>query len=127
MTAEAGGILDIRNTTGVPIFDGTDANWESWRVKFEAYADLANMEARLTHGGLDANSVTISKTVRALLITTCEGQALTLVSLVPRRFGLEAWRLLKEKNEGKGGNRTASLPRGVLNPRAEKVYCEGRP
>ena len=78
MTAEAGGIMDSRNTIGVPIFDGTDADWESWRVKFEAYADLANMGAHLdvpaeqtsfiTHDGLDANSATISKTVHALLI-----------------------------------------------------------
>ena len=41
MTPEAGGILDTRNTIGVPIFDGTDANWERWRVKFEASADWA--------------------------------------------------------------------------------------
>ena len=41
--ALTGGILDTRNTIGVPIFEGTDANWESWRVKFEAYADLAGM------------------------------------------------------------------------------------
>ena len=82
MTAEVGGILDTRNTMGVQIFDGTDANWESWRVDFEAFADLANMGAHLdvaaeqtsfiTHVGLDANSVTISRTVHALL-TTIEG------------------------------------------------------
>ena len=46
------------------------------------------------------------------------------MSLVPRRFGLEAWRVSKEEHEGKGGNRTAAL----LNPRArrEKMYGEGR-
>ena len=74
MTAEAGGIQDTRNTIGAPNFDGTDANWESWRVKFAACADLANMGAHLdvvaeqtsfiTHDGLDANSVTISKSSR---------------------------------------------------------------
>ena len=99
MTAAAGGILDKRNTIGAPIFDGPDANWESWRVKFEAHGDLANMRARLdvaaeqtsfiTHDGLDTNSVTISKTVHVL------------VSLVPRRFGLAAWRVFKEGCEGK--------------------------
>ena len=47
VTAEAGGILDTRNTIGVPIYDGADAKWESWRVKFEALADLANMGAHL--------------------------------------------------------------------------------
>ena len=33
MTAGGGGILDKEH--------GTDANWESWRVKFVAYVDLA--------------------------------------------------------------------------------------
>ena len=104
----------------------------------EEYDDLANMGAHLdvaaeqtsciTHDGLDANSVTISKTVHASLFTKCEGTALSLDSLVPRRFGLEAWRVLKEEYEGKGGNRTAALLRGILKPRArwEKMYSEGR-
>ena len=75
-------------------------------MKFEAYADLASLEVHpdvaaeqtsfITHDALDANSVTMSKTVHALLITKCEGKALSLVSLVPRRFGLEAWRVVKE-------------------------------
>ena len=107
-------------------------------MKFEAYADLANMGAHLDvaagqtsfikHDGPDANSVTPCRTVHALLITKCEGKALSLVSLVPRRFGLEAWRVLKEKYDGKGGNRTAALLRGFLNPRArwEKMHSEGR-
>ena len=83
-------------------------------MKFEVYADLAKMGAHLdlaaeqtsfiTHDGLDANSVTISKTVHALLITNCEGKARSLVSLVPRRFGVEAWRVLQEEYEGKVEN-----------------------
>ena len=36
--------------------------------------------------------------------------------------------MLKEEYEGKGGNRTAALLRGILNPRArwEKMDSEGR-
>ena len=83
-------------------------------MKFEAHADLASMGALqdvaaeqtsfIRHGGLDANSVTITRTVHALLITECEGEAPSLVSLVPRRFALEAWRVFKEEYEGKGGS-----------------------
>ena len=40
MVAETGGILDTRNTIGVPNFDGTDANWESWRVKVRGVCGL---------------------------------------------------------------------------------------
>ena len=97
-------------------------------MKFEAFADLANMGAHLDVaagqtsfiklGGPDANSVTPCRTVHALLITKCEGKALSLGSLIPQRFGMEAWRVLKEKYEGKGGNRTAALLRGFFNPRA---------
>ena len=55
----------------------------------------------ITHDGLDANSVTVSITVHALLITKCEGKVLSLVSLDPRRFRLEAWWVLEEGYEGK--------------------------
>ena len=70
----------------------------------------------------------VSKTVYALLITKTEGKALSLVSLVPRRHGLEAWRLLKEEYEGRGGNRTAALLRGILNPGAkwERMQSENK-
>ena len=118
MTVETGGILDTRNTIGVPILDGADEKWKSWRVKFEAYAELADMGTHLDvaaeqissikHDGLKANSVTISRTVHALLITKREGKAPSLVSLVLRRFGLEAWRVLKEEYGSKGGNHTAA-------------------
>ena len=56
------------------------------------------------------------------------GQSVVLVSQVPRRHGLEAWRLLKEEYEGQGGNRTAALLRTILNPRArrERMHSEGR-
>ena len=106
-------------------------------MKFESYADLANMGSHLdvaaeqtsfiTHDGLDANSVTISKKVHALLITKCDGKALSLVSLVHRSVGFDAWRVPKEELEGTSENRTAALPRGILNPRArwEKMHSEG--
>ena len=41
--AEERGILDTRNTIGIPTFDGTDGAWDAWRTKFEAYADLADL------------------------------------------------------------------------------------
>ena len=138
MSVEAGGILDTRNAIGIPNFDGSDANLESWRVRFGASADVANMgrtqtllqnshHSSDTHG-LDDNSLLMSKTVRTLLITKCVGRARSLVSLVHRRHGFEAWRVLKEEYEGKGGNRIAPFLRGILNPRArrENMNSEGR-
>ena len=77
----------------------------NWRVKFEVYADLANMGAHLDvaeeqtyfikHEGLEAISLTITKTVHSLLITKRRRSTVS-GSLVSRRFGFEAWRVLKE-------------------------------
>ena len=126
MTAEAGGILDTRNAIGVPIFDGTDAKWESWRVKVEVrtWQTWEHIWASLQNKHLSSRMMVWTrtvprpaKTVHALLITKCEGKALSLVSLFFRRFGLEAWRVLKEEYEGNGGNRTAALAKGILDPR----------
>ena len=97
-------------------------------MKFEAYADLVNMGTHLDfaaeqssfirHDGLDDNSLLISKTVRALYITKCEGKALSLVSLVPRRQDFEAWRVFKEEYDCKCGNRTAAFSREASSTHA---------
>ena len=71
-------------------------------MKFEAYADLANMGTHLDvtaeQSSFISHDLLICKTVHALLITKCEGNALSLVSVVLRRHGLEAWRVLKQES-----------------------------
>ena len=109
-------------------FDSTGAHWESRRAKFQAYADVSGMGAHLDvaaeqaattkNEGLDAGAVLVSGAVHVLLITKCEGEALSLVSLVSRRHGLEASRVLNGEYKGKVGNRMAAFLRGILNPRA---------
>ena len=88
----------------------------------------AEQSSFIRHDGLDDNSRLTSKTIRALLITECEGKALSLVSLASERHGFEAWRVLKKKYEGKHRNRTAVLLRGILNLRARwgKMHSERR-
>ena len=70
---------------------------------------FSEQTAFIKHEGLDTNRVATSRTVPALLITKCGGKALSLVSLVLRRFGWDARRVLKEECEDKGGNHTAAL------------------
>ena len=73
MAAEADGVLDARHRIGIPNLNDADANWESWRVKFEAHADLAGMmsahldnvteqTAFVTKEDLDAAAVLVSRT-----------------------------------------------------------------
>ena len=141
MSADASGILDTRSTIGTPNFDRSDANWESWRVKFEAYADPANKGTHLNaaaeqslfirHDGLDDNSLLISKTVHALLITKCRCKALSLVSLAPRRHGfegIEAWRVLKEEYGGQRWKSHSSALERHPQPtcQIEKMHSERR-
>ena len=102
---------------GIQNLDGTDGNLGNRGAHCEARADLAGMGAHLdiaaeqssfiTNADLDALAVLASRKAHAWLITRCEGKALSLVSLVPRRQGLEAWRVLKDEYEERGGNRVA--------------------
>ena len=119
-------ILDTRNTFGVPSFDGTEPHWESWRVKlrrvqtwqtWDYILDVAAAHtSSTTHDGLDGSS----QSAKAKLY-------LSLVSLVPRRLGLEAWRVLKEEYEGQGGNRTAAfLDLGDMLASCEKDVAQYR-
>ena len=103
MSADAGGILDIKNTTGISNFDSSDANWESWRMRFEAQAGLANMVTHLDvaaeqsffvrHDGLYDNSLLISNTVHALLITKCEGKSRWLLNVRALKHGVPQTRV----------------------------------
>ena len=63
----------------------------------------------------------VSRTVHALFITKCNGNALSQVSPVRRRHGL--WRVLKDEYEENGGHRLAALLRGIFNPRATWEIC----
>ena len=67
---------------------------------------------------LETEVQTISRQLYAIFMVKLEGKALGDVQLVNKGEGLEAWRQLKLKYEGKSGNRQAALLRGILNPRA---------
>ena len=100
------------------------------RIRLDASADLA-WEFLWTVGTYNFHyerSRIGEQDSSRLAVTKCEGEALALVSLVPESHGFEAWRVLKDEYEGKGGNRMAALLRGILNPRArwENMHSEGR-
>ena len=98
-------------------------------MKFESFADLANMGAHLDvaadqtsfikYDSLDAKQFDNSEEQFAPYSSRSAKTKLYLwFSLVPRRFGLEVWRALTEGYKGKGGHRAAALLTGILNPRA---------
>ena len=93
--------------------------------KFEAYAVLSGMGAHLDvaaeqtafikQKGLDAISLLVSRTFHAWPITKCGGTAVSPVFLVPRRFGLVEWRVLKDEYEGNVENHMGVLLRSLRN------------
>ena len=46
MAAQAVGTLDMRSTINILVVDGNDANWDSCRTHFEAYANLVELQTR---------------------------------------------------------------------------------
>ena len=118
--------LDSRNTVGVANFDGADGNWESWRVKFEAHADPADMahldvvaeqSSFIRHDGLDDNSLLISRTVRALLITICDGKAFCPWShCFHDVMALRHLRVAQRRVRGQGWNSHSSACERHLRP-----------
>ena len=134
----ASNLVDTRLDLRTPTFGGDDAGWESWCMKFEAYAHLVGlgpgMETAAENDGhidldtLNAEALVQSRNLYALLIGKCDGRALSIISLVPRKNGYEAWRMLKKEYEGTGGARSAAILRGILNPRSRwaKLDADGR-
>ncbi len=66
--------------------------------------------------GISEDALAVSKALRALLVTKCEGTALSIVSPAPKRRGLDCWRQLKLEYEGLQGSRLAAVLFGILNP-----------
>lgn len=118
--------LDVGDKVKLGDFNGEDKDWDAWSVRFEAYCDLAGMgdalegaescTTTIVNDQLGAEALQASRTIYALLISHTQGRALGIVTLCPRRHGLEAWRRLKQEYEGRQGSRIAAMLRGVLNP-----------
>ncbi len=110
--------LDTKGDIRVHSFAGSDADWGSFKLKFEAHADLLGMVDymdaakneinKIDNVSLSQDAINRSKALCALLIARCEGQALAIVTLAWRWHGFEAWRLLKRRYEGKQGSKIAA-------------------
>ena len=72
---------DSGRNTSIPTFDG-DANWESWRTLMSLQTWLGSSSGRcigtafILNEGMDGAAL-VSRTVHALLVTKCEGEALS--------------------------------------------------
>ena len=134
MTSYVDTKLDLRT----PSFDGSDVHWEPWALKLEAYCELvglaAAMEVAAEHDApvqmadMSDDNKKITKSLYALLVSKTDGRSFALVSLVPGKSGLEAWRRLKIEYESTGGARTAAMLRGILNPKVrwQQLAEQGR-
>ena len=136
--AAAPSFVDTRLDLKTPNFDGTDASWEAWCLKFEAYGHLVGLGPIMEGAAASADPIDVdvltdaqalaARNLYALLISKCDGRALSVVALVASKNGAEAWRRLKAEYEGHGGARIAAMLRGILNPRSRwsRMHSEGR-
>ncbi len=84
---------------------GVDAECDAFKLQFEAYCELLGVgeimevaesqSSAIEHDGISEAVLAVSRALNVLLVTKCEGKALSIVSLAPKRHGLECWRQLK--------------------------------
>ena len=90
MTVEVGGILDKSNTTSIPTCTLGRHGEPSGGSGKQDICSSSYGHYQVRWGG-----------------------SLSVVTLVPRLHDLEAWRVLTNEHEGKGGNRLAALSRAT--------------
>ena len=101
--ADGMAIVDTRLDVKVSTFDGADANWFTWCLRFEAYVGLLGWStyvdtAAIQPGALDMAAFGPNATATAhgmcnLLLSSVEGKALATIRTTPRHNGLECLRL----------------------------------
>ena len=94
------GLVDTRLDLRTPCFGGDDAGWESWCLKFEAYCHLVGLGPSMDAAAertdpirtesMGDETLAMTKNLYALLISKCEGRALSIVSLAPLKTGFES-------------------------------------
>ena len=131
--------FDTRGDVKVNSFSWFDTDWDAFKIKLEAYTDLLGMSDYMDDAELQVHPIDndllstqealdCSKALYSLLVAKCEGKALGIVTLVQRRYGPEAWRLLKAEYEGRQGSHVAAMLRGILNPslKWQRDHGEGK-
>ena len=107
-------------------FSGNDEDWQTWSIKFESWCGLQGLEASMEAAAamsseiilssLGTSAMTQARQLYHILITLCEGKALSEVMMAEKYNGLEAWRKLKNLYEPDVGSRWVSMLKGILNP-----------
>ena len=121
-------VIDTRREFKLVPYSGDDEHLPQWVVKFEVRSELVGWSRQLDAAAastlpivnttLEAEVQKISRQLYAIPVVKLEGKALGIVQLVNKGEGLEAWRQLNNKYEGKSWNRKVAWLRGILKPRA---------
>ena len=131
MAAMANGVqmLDTRTEMKVNSFNGDDAQWQIWTLRFEAYTALLGWEDLMAAAAeatvpihmdsIGDENVRYGKQLWHLLLSKCDGRALGIIRGAGKHNGFESWRLLKAEYESREGGRFTAMLRYVLNPGAK--------
>ena len=120
-------LLDLKNVGRIPQFSGKPQDWDDFKFRFllsmgfidlDEIVDMVKVTTTATEAHqLDVEHTEKSKILYGILCQCCEGRALTLLKLVGRGCGIEAWRLLLVEYEPRASVRIAQMLSGILQPK----------
>lgn len=125
---EPSSLVDLRGLAKPSPFDGTEANWQDWRFRFEAMTELLGMEdlmraAAEARGMIDEDKYDmrekkLSRLLWSILAQQLHGRAYALLKLTQKGCGMTAWGRLWTEFEGPDlmGKQMAVLS-GLLDPK----------
>ena len=95
-------LVDLKGLAKLPEFDGTDASWPDWKIRFEALIGLMGMESALKEARtvvpdedlLPDRDKRMSSTLWSIMAQILHGRAYSLLKTVKPHFGFTAWNRL---------------------------------
>ena len=122
--------FETRPETRLEIFSGAEADWPLWALRAESHFTLFGWGVAIDHALGDGRHIQFEAPMRLenvqcktvvtnmwhMLLNKCQGRSVHIVRAAGTGNGLEVWRLLKLRYEGRQGGRLLSILRFIMNP-----------
>ena len=101
-------LLDTKGISKPPRFSGKAEDWAQWIFRAESFGALlgwgnymtiaATQADRVTNDNLSEAALQASRELYHFLVQTVDGRCLSLLRLIDRGCGFEAWRVITSAN-----------------------------